>query len=107
MVRMIADAGFDGASVYFGDENYARKATGLLKNHGLTSALASKAGLDRRYSIARFVAEADISLSRLCPNGHTVCLAQYAAEKAATKASARQSESPRQTANQPVRPQMR
>jgi hypothetical protein len=35
-VRMIADAGFDGASVDFGDENYARKATGLLKNHGLT-----------------------------------------------------------------------
>jgi len=35
-VRMIADAGFDGASVDFGDENYARKVTGLLKDHGLT-----------------------------------------------------------------------
>lgn len=35
-VRMIAAAGFDGASVDFGDAAFARRATGLLRDHGLT-----------------------------------------------------------------------
>ncbi|MEX2648534.1 MAG: sugar phosphate isomerase/epimerase [Alphaproteobacteria bacterium] len=35
-VRMIAEAGFDGASVDFGDAAFARRATRLLADHGLT-----------------------------------------------------------------------
>jgi len=35
-IRMIAEAGFDGASVDFGDLTFARQATGLLRQHGLT-----------------------------------------------------------------------
>ena len=34
--RMIAEAGFDGASVDFGDARFARRATALLADHGLT-----------------------------------------------------------------------
>lgn len=34
-IRMIAEAGFDGASVDFGDLAFARQATGLLRQHGL------------------------------------------------------------------------
>lgn len=35
-IRMIAEAGFDGASVDFGDLAFARQATGLLRERGLT-----------------------------------------------------------------------
>lgn len=35
-IRMIAEAGFDGASVDFGDAEFARRATLLLASHGLT-----------------------------------------------------------------------
>jgi hypothetical protein len=34
-IRMIAEAGFDGASVDFGDLDFARDATTLLRQHGL------------------------------------------------------------------------
>jgi hypothetical protein len=35
-IAMIAEAGFDGASVDFGDAAFARRATSLLQQHGLT-----------------------------------------------------------------------